>query len=145
VQFATQWEIADVLARHGVQANLITGERWNNHIPSYEFFSSLRSARPDWKKIILIAHPDHLRRCILIAKKLGFEVLVPPPEDGIKQVRYDPKSSQVWCRSKWALRIPRELDFQHGPSGFVYSIMKYQGFFWWERLVMVDHALKGWI
>jgi len=51
------------------------------------------------KKVILIAHPDHLPRCILTARLLGFE----PAEGRVpKDIPYDNSSfnTQWWTKSK---------------------------------------------
>ena len=56
------------------------------------------------RKIILIAHPHHLWRAMMNAKKLGFEPIIPM----IANVPYDPYSHQWWTRSKWAF-VPYEI------------------------------------
>jgi hypothetical protein len=55
-------------------------------------------------KAIIIAHPWHLPRIIMMAERIGFRVVVP----NIGLIAFDPDSHQWWTRN-WFLWIIREL------------------------------------
>lgn len=57
-----------------------------------------------WNKVIVIAHPHHMWRVAMTAKRLGFHVLAVDT----CSVPYDSESDQVWTRS-WIQFIPREI------------------------------------
>ncbi len=56
---------------------------------------------PKRKKVILIAHPDHLPRATRIASKLGYDVIrmkIPP-------IPYDALSRQIWTKNRVLFKI----------------------------------------
>ncbi len=122
-----QWEIADALRELGVEPDIETGDRGNPHITTRHFFTTVLTRNRKLVKIAAVAHPDHLRRVVWTAERLGFKVAIP----NANSIPYDPDSTQVWCRSKW------KLPFSTNPRNW--------GFFWWERVAMAVFALKGWI
>ncbi len=101
-----QWEIADSIP--SVQKEFIVREHHikGMYLDTYESILQLRTfcKKKDWHKAIIIAHPDHYWRCMMVAKKLGFDVIV----IDTSSVTYDSLSIQFWTRS--AMRfIPREI------------------------------------
>ncbi|MCD6550393.1 YdcF family protein [bacterium] len=66
-----------------------------------------------WKNILLIAHPDHLPRARLTAKKLGFNVYIPYE---LPSISYDKQSIKPWTRERWRFLL-HELK-----SGIIYKI-----------------------
>lgn len=65
-----------------------------------------------WKKIILVAHPDHMWRVKESAKKLGFALV----RTWSTQVFYDPESAQFWTRNR-AFFVIREI-----PARIIYLL-----------------------
>lgn len=57
-----------------------------------------------WKRPILVSYHPHLWRGIMVAQKMGMEVIIPE----IRPRVYDPECSQWWMRSTW-FNTPREL------------------------------------
>lgn len=101
-----QWEIADCIPdlpkAYVVEKHRIEGE----YLDTYECIYQQRvfCQTKGWQKAIMIAHPDHYWRCMMVAKKLGFKVIA----IDTSSVPYDSLSSQPWTRS--AIRfIPREI------------------------------------
>ena len=56
------------------------------------------------KTVLVFAHPDHVWRVAKTIKKFGLDWVIADT----KGTPYDPKSVQLWTRSKW-LFIPREI------------------------------------
>lgn len=109
-----QWEHEDMEEpKLPIQKRI--GLRGSHHINTREYFKAV-AVTPHVKRIILIAHQDHVWRSKWIAEKLGFEVLLADPGD----IPYDPISEQWWTRSR---RI----------------------FLCWEFLTRIHHILRGWI
>lgn len=69
-----QWELAEALQQQRAEAGLSVGTRWHPHFNTYMFFKELRSRRPGLRKIIVVAHRQHLWRCVLVGERFGFEV-----------------------------------------------------------------------
>ncbi|MDH4330539.1 MAG: hypothetical protein OEV93_03230 [Candidatus Moranbacteria bacterium] len=101
-----QWEIADcllyvsdifVIKRHRIQGA---------YLDTYEMIDQVRAIcdQKGWKKVVVIAHPHHQWRCVMVAKKLGLETLIVDTS----RVHYEKNSSQPWTRSSWRF-IPREI------------------------------------
>ena len=90
----TQWEIAE--CNQAIPCEVIVGPRFAPHITTPEFFAAIKMARPEWKTIILVAHPDHIQRCVWTAEKMSYKVLIPD----VSTIPYDPASSQWWCRGR---------------------------------------------
>lgn len=90
----TQWEIAD--GNPATSCEVTVGPRFAPHITTPEFFAAIKKAHPEWKTIILVAHPDHIQRCVWTAEKMSYKVLIPD----VSTVPYDLASSQWWCRSR---------------------------------------------
>lgn len=57
-----------------------------------------------WKRPILVSYHPHIWRGMMVARKLGMEVIVPEIPRGV----YDRDCSQRWMRSPW-FNTPREL------------------------------------
>lgn len=94
-----QWELAYFFGNQIDPDQVI----WKHRIPgkyldTYEVLyqsreicnSKLKGAR----KAIIVAHPDHMYRVVMVSRKLGFEPLLPL----IVDVPYDPHSVQWWTR-----------------------------------------------
>lgn len=123
---AGQWEFED--AKPSLCMRFTYGLRGQHHINTQEILSSLIE-RTNWGKVILVAHPDHMRRCVWVLEKLGVQAIVPEEH---RLLRYDPTSRQVWCRQKW---LP--LPISRNPENW--------GFWWFERGARMIFALRGWI
>lgn len=96
-----QWEIADcLLGILGESSDLVVRE----HRQKGEYLDTREVILQAWdfsqkkniKKVIVVAHPDHMPRVLLTAEKIGFEVV---PAD-TKDVPYDPESTQEWTTSR---------------------------------------------
>ena len=101
-----QWEIADCLPNVHIAGVIRRHRSEGKYLDTYEVLAQsaeLCRAR-GWKRAIVVAHPDHMWRCVQTAKKLGLMALVPP----MPEVPYDPASSQSWTRSR-ARFLPREI------------------------------------
>lgn len=119
-----QWEMGQ--SRIALPFDYLVGKEWDFHIDTRKFFIKVRQKFPYLKKITIIAHPDHILRVALIAKRLGFEPVIPKE---VEEIPYDPKSIQIWCRGPWKM----------------YGINpKKWGFMWWELLLARPYfILKG--
>jgi len=96
-----QWEIADCISK------LIKADRdlvvrkhraEDKYLDTYEVIAQAWefAKRHDIKKVIVAAHPDHMKRCVMVAKKIGFIV----EEADTLSVPYDEQSVQEWTRNK---------------------------------------------
>lgn len=109
-----QWEIADSILGFPKEYKVRKHHVEGKYLDSYEVLlqAHLRCNSMAWFKAIILAHPDHLWRCVKIAERLGFEVLT----IGTGCVPYDPKSTQWWTRGKFRF-ILREI-----PARFLYLL-----------------------
>ena len=78
---------------------------------TFKFVKALASVadRNGWKKILVVAAPDHAWRCVRDLKKLGFEAEADDyfSKNGI--LLYDKNSEQWWTRSRflfWLREVP---------------------------------------
>lgn len=97
-----QEEIAKII--HGENVISIGKDNW------FDSFEMAKMAKADCdklkiKKIIVIAHPNHVKRCVLILIKMGFDVLGIMDTTGCP---YDKNSVLPWTRSP-KIFIPREV------------------------------------
>lgn len=103
-----QWEISDTcILADVIKAGVVRGHRTKGkYLDTLEvLMQSIEICkRRGWKKAIIVAHPDHLWRCVAIAKKLGFKAVVADTSF----VEYDAKSIQPWTRSRMRF-VPREI------------------------------------
>ena len=101
-----QWEIADQLPALPIARVIRRHTIKGKYLDTYEVLSQSMTLcrRQDWKKAVMLAHSDHYWRCLMVAKKLGFEVLA----IDTSSVPYDKLSSQSWTRSRIRF-IPREI------------------------------------
>lgn len=129
---AAQWEMMD--DDPPPQLDLVIGQRNDYHISTYEFFYQLKTKRPEWKCIVVIAHQDHIWRVKRVANKFGYAVLV--PITGIETIPYDPESRQPWCRYKWKFPLGIRAAFR-SPENWPFML--------WEPVARMHHAIKGWI
>lgn len=89
-----QWEMED--SRLRPDFDLVIGKRWDPHIPTDAFFEELRSKRPDYKRLIIVAHQDHMRRCAMVWKKMGGVPIIP----WLIPMPFDPTSLHPQARSR---------------------------------------------
>lgn len=102
-----QWEISECLTACIDKAGEIRKHRIKGkYLDTLEVLvQSLEICKKkNWKKIVIVAHPDHIWRCAETAKKLGFEVAIAD----ITDVAYDEQSIQLWTKSRM-LFVPREI------------------------------------
>lgn len=98
-----QWELADTLRQQGTGVDVV-GPWWHPRFTTYMFFQELRSVRPSLKEIVVVAHPKHLWRCMLVGERFGFEVSIPHATITIPYSR----SRHWWASSPWAF-LPYEV------------------------------------
>lgn len=130
-KMVAQWEMTD--ADPAPVLDYVIGKRGDYHISTYKFFCELKKKYPEWHTIIVVAHPDHIWRVIRIARKFGFNALVP---EGIDTIPYDLESRQPWCRYKWKFPFGIWAGFK-SPENWPFML--------WEPLARIHHAVKGWI
>lgn len=93
-----QWEAATIVRQLYQDYNfrlLFMDNGWMPHIETWAFFEKLRAEYPNMKAIMIVAHPDHIRRCCMIARKFGFEPYIAP---GIPAIKLHRDSSHWWTR-----------------------------------------------
>lgn len=103
----TQWEISERLTAYIDKAGEIREHRIKGkYLDTREMLiQSLEICKKrNWKKAVIVAHPDHVWRCAETAKKLGFETVIADTA----YVEYDEQSVQPWTRSR-ARFVPREI------------------------------------
>lgn len=93
-----------------VQKHQIPGE----YLDTYEVIRQAMEIckEKDFKKIIVVSHPDHVWRCKKIVEKFGFKAIIPDTS----KVGYDPKSDQIWTTHKFLFiirEIPSRLLYLH--------------------------------
>lgn len=94
-----QWEITDNLPELPKAGVVREHREKGRYLDTREvlFQSWETCVQHGWTKAVVIAHPDHLWRCVRAAEKLGFEVVgIPDTSD----VPYDPP----WNRKRFMLR-----------------------------------------
>jgi len=92
-----QWEIADCLPKLS-KAGIIREHRVKGkYLDTYEALSQAKAIcdRYGWKKAVILAHPHHYWRCVMIAKKLGFITVA----IDTYRVPYDMLSIQKWTKT----------------------------------------------
>jgi hypothetical protein len=57
----------------------------------------LREQGPDWRDVIVLAHPHHMPRAVATCRRLGMRPIAPP---GLETIPFDPESEQVWTRDQ---------------------------------------------
>ncbi len=96
-----QWEIASCISGFDREVTISKHQDPEKYLDTYEV---LRQAYAICKKnvptrggitAIIVAHPDHVWRVEMTAKKFGFKTLIPNTYD----VPYDQHSTQEWTRS----------------------------------------------
>ena len=105
IPVVSQWEIADQMKTqvvHRIEKHRVPGK----YLDTYEVISQAWEfcKSQDRTNAVIVAHPDHMWRCVMVAKTLGFYTFVPE----VNHIPYDPKSEQPWTRSA-ARFIPREI------------------------------------
>ena len=106
IPLVLQWEIADCLLNlkkaFVARKHRIKGK----YLDTYESLYQQRvfCQTKGWTQAIMLAHPDHYWRCMMVAKKLGFDVVAVDTSS----VPYDEFSTQSWTRSALHF-IPREI------------------------------------
>ena len=91
----TQWEMRDSPLKP--QLDLVIGQRWHPHIPTDKFFQELRQRLPKIRAPILVAHQDHIRRCVWVARAQGLYPRVP----WLKKMPFDPTSLHAQAHGYW--------------------------------------------
>ena len=101
-----QWEIADCLPDLPKDGIIRSHRVEGKYLDTFEVLSQMMMIceKQDWRKAIIVAHPDHSWRVARTAEKIGFEVVV---ADTLL-VPYDKESIQWWTRSRWKF-LPREI------------------------------------
>lgn len=122
-----QWEFADHSSNPAMA--YVHGTPGDYHINTHQLFSAVVKQFPSWRTVVVVAHPDHMRRSVWTMEKLGCQVIIP---DGYKTIPYDPLSNQKWCRHKW-WPLPLSLHYENW------------GFWWFERGARIHFALQNWI
>ena len=95
----TQWEISERLTAYIDKAGEIREHRIKGkYLDTLEvLIQSLEICKKrNWKKAVIVAHPDHIWRCAETAKKLGFEVVIADTA----YVAYDDRSIQPLTRNR---------------------------------------------
>ncbi len=106
IPLVLQWEIADCLPDlpifYVTKEHRIKGE----YLDTYEVLFQAKTIckKRGWKKAIILAHSDHHWRCMMVAKKLEFELIA----IDTSSVPYDELSTQSWTKSVIRF-IPREI------------------------------------
>lgn len=101
-----QWEIAECLPDLPIAEVVREHRLKGKYLDTFEMLFQIRvmSGKHGWERAVVLAHPHHHWRCMMVAKRLGFDVLVVD----VSSVPYDKLSTQWWTRD--ALRfIPREI------------------------------------
>jgi len=62
-----------------IENDMVVGGQEGAYVDTFAVLSQVREIWRDngWEKAIIVAHPDHLWRCLKVAEKLGFEVCSP--------------------------------------------------------------------
>jgi hypothetical protein len=101
-----QGEIADCLPDRGQGIVIRKHSLPGKYLDTYEFLwqAHLFCQLQRQNQVILIAHQDHRWRVMMVAKKLGFTIIIPdsPP------IPYDHQSTQWWTRRR-SLFLIREI------------------------------------
>lgn len=108
----SQWEITDAM-----RVTLIPIKNIHEHRIKGKYLDTLEVAaqmveemkKQGWKKIVVVAHPLHVWRCVKILQKLGVEPIIPAR---LKTIPFDPRSEQWWTRNRilWTIKeIPIRL------------------------------------
>ncbi|MCH7883296.1 hypothetical protein IIA95_02695 [Patescibacteria group bacterium] len=103
-----QWEIGNYLSSsfHTDFLSIYKHREEGKYLDTYEVLAQAFEAcrDHDLEKVIVVAHPDHVWRAIMTARKMGFDVVVPP----ISDIPYDQESTQPWTRSRTRFMV-REI------------------------------------
>jgi len=96
-----QWEIANcVSGRMKDPWDLAIGQhrREGQYLDTFEVLAQakIHCDKFGFNKAIIVAHPDHASRVLLMAEKIGFAALAADAKD----VPYDPDSIQEWTKSR---------------------------------------------
>lgn len=116
-----QWEITEAIGTrvssamvHPVYPDISPKDATVKYLSTYGVAQKVLKAVGDAKslgKVLVVAWRDHAPRCVLTARKLGFDAFVPPkslPHD------YDPESGQAWTRNRHAYLVHDGLSRLEG-------------------------------
>lgn len=87
-------------AKTGLADGMDTSE-WTSSTLKYVKALAIAAKKPCWKKVLVIAAPDHAWRCVRDLKKLGFEAEADDYFLKNGMMFYNKKSKQWWTRSRW--------------------------------------------
>lgn len=101
-----QWEIADYLPNLPKAGVIYKHRIEGKYLDTYEVLSQSMEIcnRKGWRRVIIVAHPDHYWRVVSVAKKLGFEVV----SIDTSSVPYDMESMQFSTKNR-CFWWPREI------------------------------------
>jgi hypothetical protein len=109
-----QWEIADCIPERiqDVMSFVVREHRQKGqYLDTFEVLAQAKEYcdKFGFRKAIIVAHPDHMPRCVAVAKKIGFDVAIADT----KKVPYDPESTQEWARSAEAFLSREEKAVEY--------------------------------
>lgn len=107
-----QGDVARHISAHGINnIRLVIGAEPGEYLDTYAALSLANEfcIRNGWRRVILVAHPDHLFRAKAIAEVLGLTVLIPKETVCIRYSKAgDEKRDTIYGRHKFLFR-PREV------------------------------------
>jgi hypothetical protein len=105
-----QWEIAECIGRRIPPSRLYVlkpdtnrGKTIQKYLSTIGVMSkaiTLMKRSQARSRILIVAHRDHVPRCLSIGRRLGLRRAFAPPVP--LPVQYDPKSAQPWTRTRFA-------------------------------------------
>ncbi len=110
---SVQWEIGRALRNlgitphHEVLAHRRNGRYLDTEEVASQMLNFLQASNLQNETVSVVAHPDHLSRCVKILRKLGITAVVLVRAD----IPYDPQSQQIWTRSPFLFHIRECLAF----------------------------------
>jgi hypothetical protein len=99
-----QWEIAELISNRIPHADLVPV--YPNHdrtkdqlqyLSTKGVLEQIKKNLPEGKRILVIAHRDHLWRCIRFTEKAGYQAVSSQSD---MPDEYDPQSGQIWTTSR---------------------------------------------
>lgn len=117
IPVVSQKEIADALGKRNIKVEKVISQ----HVQTGKYLDTVEVVRQcsqyctehDYKKLLVIAHPDHQKRVAFLMRKFGLEAVL----GNTREVPYDKKSIQIWTRTKILFRA-------------------------WNTLAWADHLIK---
>ena len=97
----------DIVALHLKKKPILTtrGNLPGNRPYTDTYSALLQAKKAKITNLVIVAHPEHIGRVFLTAKKMGFNVV---GSYSILEI-YDKNSTQLWTRNKWFFKIENTL------------------------------------